>query len=184
MTKITFYITILIGLFAINLSAQADNYGPIEWDIIGFSYVLPSGDNVSGGIGIYSEPRFNLKDNISIGLRYDLAIFGSADEFGGDIGTSASYALMGDYYFGTNSNKRAFAGLGIGRFGGASITVVNPDGTESEADGGNSIGLIPRVGYELGFLRFALEYNYAFDGEVPNYLGLKVGFNVGGRYKG
>jgi len=43
--------------------------------------------------------------------------------------------------------------------------------------------LIPRGGYELGFLRLSAEYNFAFDEAVSKYLAIKVGLNFGGRAK-
>lgn len=185
MKRLLFLICVLTGFLCQDLTAQAANYKFLEWDVIGLSYVLPASDGVKGGIGMYSEPRFNVKDNISIGLRYDIAIFGTdIEDESADLGATASFALMGDYYFKSTTNKRAFAGVGIGSFAGGTFKVDLPDGTSQETDGGSSLGIIPRVGYELGLLRLQLEYNYTFKEEVPKYLALKFGLNIGGRYKG
>ncbi len=47
----------------------------------------------------------------------------------------------------------------------------------------NSIGLIPRVGYELGHLRLSAEYNLTFDDAVPDYIGIHLGITLWGGYK-
>ncbi|MEO0734109.1 MAG: hypothetical protein AAFZ52_14835, partial [Bacteroidota bacterium] len=100
------------------------------------------------------------------------------------IGASGSYTLMGDYYFSDTKTTRAFAGLGLGYFGGASVEVEDGNGdTVGEADGGGTIGLAPRVGYELGHLRLSAEYNLAFKESVPNYFGLHLGITIGGGAK-
>ncbi len=171
-------------LFAASISYSfSQDYQLLEWDVIHFGYAIPGGDGVSGGILLGTEPRVNIGNTFSASIRWELALFGSSDDFGGDIGASGSIALFGDYYISNNANKRFYAGLGIGNFGGASVTVTDPNGNEIENDGGSSIGIVPRVGYELGFIRLGLEYNLAFDEAVPNYLGIRLGLNVGGRLK-
>jgi len=170
----------LLGGFLSN-AASGQSYGPFEWDVLGFSFVMPSGEKVSTGLGFYTEPRYNISDDLSLSLRFDLAVFGSDLEEGADVGASTSMAVFGDYYFSNNKNKRGFAGLGAGTFGGGSLEVDSGGSTTSE-EGGFGFGIVPRVGYELGFIRLALEYNLAFAEKVPNYLALKLGFNFGGRY--
>jgi len=179
------FFTVLSLLFlSSNLNAQAESYTDFEWDIVRFGYVSPTGvDGITSGISLSSEPRYNLKDNISIGLRWELALYGSGDETGSnvDIGAAGSYALIGDYYFNTESSKRAFAGFGVGYFGGASVEV---NGQSGSADEGSSIGLTPRLGYEFGHLRLSAEYNLTFDDAVPDYLGFHLGITLFGGYDG
>lgn len=166
------------------MNAQAESYTDFEWDILRFGYVIPGGtEGLSSGFAIGSEARYNLKDNISIGLRIEGALYGSDDALGSDvsIGAALSYALMGDYYFKTTSSKRAFAGLGIGLFNGASVEV---NGGTGSGDAGSSIGLIPRIGYELGHVRLSGEYNLTFDSAVPNYIGIQIGITLFGGYDG
>ena len=179
--------SIVVTLVVICLTASASfsqDYGPIEWDIIGLGIASPSGDDVSAGISISTEPRYNINDKISIGLRGEFAVFSSASGLDSltsfSVGTSSSWALMGDYYLKNDFNKRAFAGMGLGLFNGADITTTI--GTETAVlSGESSIGLIPRIGFELGVLRLTAEYNYAFKSEVSNYLAIKVSLNIGGR---
>ncbi len=168
-------------LLTLSFSLQAQDYGPIEWDVLRLGYVIPSGDGVGAGIAIGSEVRYNISNTLSAGLRAEFALFGSGDLEGADIGAVGSYSLIGDYYFQTESNKRAFAGFGIGTFGGASVTVDDGMGGEIEASGDGSIGIIPRLGYELGFLRITGEYNLLFAEGSSNYIGIQLGFTIGGR---
>jgi hypothetical protein len=116
---------LLLG-FSCSMNAQAQNYKAFEWDIVRLGFVIPSGDGVKGGIAISTEPRLNITDNISAGIRFEFALFNAEEIANQDIELSAasSTALMADYYFSNSSSNRAFAGIGI----------------------------IPRIGYEVGYL--------------------------------
>lgn len=177
------YLFAFVAMSLNSLSAQAPSYTDFEWDIARFGYAAPVGsDGVTGGISLGTEVRYNLKDNLSLGLRYEIAVFGSDFETEGvEIGVSGSYALIADYYLSTTSSKRAFVGLGIGQFAGGDVEV---GGTAVEGDVGSSIGLIPRVGYEFGHLRLSAEYNLAFKEEVSSYLGIHLGITLFGGYDG
>jgi len=182
--KINILFAFLLTAFTFS-TATSQSYGPIEWDIIGLGYAIPTGVGASGGFSFYTEPRYNINDKFSIGLRFEGALLGGAEDNDNfDVGISSTTSLTPDYYFMNNENKRGFAGLGIGLATGASFTVTNPDGTETEGDVGFTLGLTPRVGIELGLIRLAVSYNLALDDAVTNYLGINLGFNVGGRYKG
>lgn len=170
-----------LAVLCISSTVQAQDYGPIEWDIVRFGYVIPSGEGTGAGIALGSEVRYNVNNNISAGLRAEFALFGSGDDDSVEVGTARSYSLIGDYYFQTESNKRAFAGFGIGSFGGVTATITDAAGNETEVDGDGSIGIIPRVGYELGFLRLTGEYNLLFSEGASNYLGIHLAFTIGGR---
>lgn len=171
--------TFLVFIF-ISTSAKSQSYKPFEWDIIRLGVVFPTGDGTSTGGSIGTEPRYNINDNFSASLRLEAAIFGSEDD-AFDLGTSGSWTLFGDYYFQNNKNKRAFAGLGIGFFSGADLTVETNGNTSTVAEGGNGVGLVPRVGYELGFLRISAEYDLAFSSDISNYIGVNLGFTILGR---
>lgn len=177
------YLFAFVAMSLNSLSAQAPSYTDFEWDIVRLGYAAPAGsDNVGGGISLGTEVRYNLKDNLSLGLRYEIAVFSAADDIGnGSVGASGSYALIGDYYLKTTSSKRAFVGLGIGQFVGGDIEV---DGSEETIEAGSSIGLIPRVGYEFGHLRLSAEYNLAFKEEVASYIGIHLGITLFGGYDG
>lgn len=160
--------------------SQATNYKAIEWDILRVGFVIPSGEGVKTGFALGSELRYNVTNAISAGLRAEFALFGSASETGAKLGAAGSYALMGDYYFNQESTKRLFAGLGLGLFNGASATITDPDGNDVTADAGSSVGVIPRVGFELGHLRISAEYNLPFKDTVSKYLGIHLAATIGG----
>lgn len=158
-----------------------NNYGIIEWDILGIGMVIPSGDGVTGGISLHSEPRFNIKDNFSIGARYQVAILGTdIDDDNAEVSAAIGLAAFGDYYLNAVSNRRSFIGLGIGVFSGGTFDTSSGGDVES----GSSLGVIPRLGYELGLIRLTGEYNWTLDNDVPNYLGINLGLTIGGRYRG
>ncbi len=163
----------------VSLSLQAQDYTQFEWDIARFGYVIPSGDGTSGGIALGTEVRYNVNNTISAGLRYEFAIFGSDLGDDVDLGSAASSALFGDYYFNDASSKRAFVGFGIGSFQGITIKTAG-----NSVKGDSSLGIIPRVGYELGHVRFSGEYNLLFGDNTSNYIGIHLGITIGGGYKG
>lgn len=172
----------VVTLLTLSFSLQAQDYGALEWDLVRLGYVIPSGDGVGAGLAFSTEPRYNINNNLSASLRMEFAFFGSADDSGSaDIGAVGSYTLFGDYYFQTESNTRAFAGLGLGTFGGASVSIDDGMGNVTEASGDGSLGIVPRIGYELGILRITGEYNLLFSENSSNYIGIHLGFTIGGR---
>ena len=184
MKNLFFLVLLCIG-FNASTYAQAPSYTDFEWDILRFGYVIPGGDGVSGGLAISGEPRYNLTDNLSIGLRGEFALFGSGDDSGNvDIGAAASYVLIGDYYFNTTSSKRPFAGFGIGSFDSGNVTITDGNGNETEFSAGSGFGVVPRVGYEFGHLRLSAEYNLLFKEGASNYLGIHLGITLFGGYDG
>ena len=95
----------LVFLLTLSFSAQAQDYGSIEWDILRIGYVVPSGDDIGSGFALGSEARYNVNNNISAGIRWELALFGSGDDDNASVGAAGSIALIGDYYLQTNSSK-------------------------------------------------------------------------------
>ena len=181
MKKLILPILMCIGFIA---STNAQSYGPLEFDIVRLGYAIPSGD-LDGGIAFGAAIRYNMKDNISIGLKSDWVIFGGGNDDTVDLGLARGTVVTGDYYFNTTSDKRPFAGIGLGTFTGVSTTFNDPvTGEEITGDAGSGIGIVPRVGYELGLLRLSAEYNLVFTDAVSNYIGIHLGFTIGGRYKG
>lgn len=159
-----------VTLLSINLSvAQSKSYEDFEWEVVGVSFVNAVGPELGYGIGIHSEPRYNLTNKISLSLRGDLNVF-SDDNNLNDIRVSffLSGVAFGDYYFNTKGNSRLFAGLGVGFF------------TEDNS----SLGVVPRIGYELSVFRLTADYNYTLRQFTPEYFSIKLGFNIGGKFIG
>ena len=106
------------------------------------------GPELGYGIGIHTEPRYNLTDNLSISSRGDINIFDNqATNESLKLGFFSSAVLLGDYYFKNDKNSRVFTGLGFGYF------------TEDN----QSLGIVPRIGYEFLIFRLTADYNYTFN---------------------
>ncbi len=206
MKKVLLLVAVLVAGIA-SANAQSENYKAFKVDV-GTLYAIPGGEDVKAGIGFYIEPKYNLTDNIALGLKMEWAVLGG-EEVGGmsvDVSALGSYQLTGDYYFG-EGKVRPFVGLGAGIY---SIGTVKYDASSSltstlgeygiagevanlagelagEADYGSKFGFAPRAGLLLGHFRLGLEYNVitGIDSEFEsrNYLSFKVGFEIGGGKK-
>lgn len=177
---------VLLFVMALAVSSafsQSENYKPFKVDA-GFLYAIPGGDGVKSGAGFYLEPKYNINDNIALGLKLEVAVMGASDDLGTDVSITAlkTYQLTGDYYF--NQNRvRPFAGLGVGMYSLGSVEV----GGVEVADFGTKFGFAPRVGLLIGHFRAGLEYN-VITGiesgmESRNYISMKIGFEIGGGKK-
>ena len=168
--KLIFSLSIAL-LTSATVIGQAENYGMIKVDL-GALYALPGSDGLDGGVGIYIEPKFNITDNIAIGLKWESAFLAYVSTFGGSKATTLrAIGITGDYYVGTNK-FRPFAGLHIGSYKLADIDI---GGFKVETD--SKIGFTPRIGFTAGHFRMALEYNIVSD---LDYFAIKAGWEIGG----
>jgi len=159
-------------------TALAQNYKSIEWDVLGINYLIPVTNTTGTAVGFYTEARYNANNKLSIGLKYNWQFFNDIfDEPLRGMGITKSVGLTGDYYLSNNLNNRAFVGLGIGSFNNAATTEIGTD------VGGNGLGITPRIGYELDFLRLTIEYNQTLKDDFPDYFALGLGLTIGGRHK-
>ena len=171
--------------------AQDREFKPFKVDL-SLGYASPSGSGASGGVLFAVEPKYAIKDQIAIGLRWELALMARVQMDGtSEVKGVSSYVPTVDYYFGVKKS-RIFAGLGAGlyQYAGAS---VNMD-TNSESDIYSSyskFGVVPRIGAELSHFRIAVEYNIVPKYKIENtstelsngYLSVKLGaFICGGKY--
>lgn len=179
MRKFFFCASLLIAVFFSN--AQERAFKPFKFDIA-VGYAVPSGSGTKGGLIFSLEPKYALNDNIAVGLRWESAVMVRAtlaengEDLKGDAKASSSYLLTGDYYF-TSDYFRPFAGLGAGLYRNAAVDLESED-----VQVGSKFGVAPRVGFELGHFRTAIEYNVAGKAGAlnNNYLGIKMGFFIGG----
>ncbi|WP_116107606.1 OmpW family outer membrane protein [Lewinella sp. IMCC34191] len=158
-------------------TAQSNNYRMFEWDLLRLGYAIPGGERFGGGVAFGTEVRYNASDRISVGLRPEVAAYTSNLEAETiDVGAAGSFVVTGDYYLRTEGGFRPFGGMGLGSFGGASVTVEDTDDTVDEEDleVGRSLGIVPRVGMEIGHFRVSLEYNLTFSDQVSNYFGIMI----------
>ena len=142
--------------------AQAKNYEFFRTDsgLIG-AYVPGTG---SFGGGAVVEPKLNISDQLSLGLRTSVAITGGGKIEGnsGDVsvglGISVGALAKGEYYFSTSST-RPFLGFGAGLYYLVSQDVDTGGGVSVSQSAGEYFGFAPQVGIQLGGFRLALTYN-------------------------
>lgn len=154
----------------------------------------PIGSNFEPGSLIALEPKYAVREQLSVGLRMEALVVDRFIDYGGGIFSHenkmvVSFPATADYYFTNNYHFRPFLGIGAGLYG------IGIDGYEFEL----KFGALARAGAELNHFRLAVEYNlvpasnintYTFDmmgNQVitiekltNNYIGLKLGFCFGG----
>ena len=162
---------------------MAQDYKRIEVDL-GLRASALTGNNGSGGAGLFIEPRYNINNKVTVGLKWGLdALIKNVDETGEEIdGTILpSYILTGDYMLKNKKNRRFFAGLGLGFSGPNSSDFISNDPDDVETvEIGSSFGVVPRVGIKLGLFKATLDYSIYTKENTPNFVGLNLGFSFGG----
>jgi len=173
---------LFIGL-TLNGFSQDRKYGKVEWEVAGITFAAPDSEFLDVGIGFYTEPRYNLSDNLSVGLRLQLIFFGNKEGVGeiSDVGINRSASIFADYYIGNKGNIRPFLGAGFGRQKQTDYFIFDQNSGQSIKLGGTKgLALSPRVGLELWVLRFSFEYALILQEEGTNYFGFNLGLNIGG----
>ena len=180
----------MIFLVALTLPLQAQHdYYPFKVDI-----GVLVGDVTEHNVGLmtpYIEPKFNVNNSFSVGLRIEY-VFYSKDEFIAfnpddpylsdfdSDGWTFSFMPTCDYYFNDNF-VRPFVGFGAGiyaMYNAKENSYLNFN--EHEV----AFGYMPRAGVNIGQFRFACEYNVIRSEEVDlNYFSLKLGYEIGGGKK-
>jgi outer membrane protein X len=161
---------------------------------------VPSGGG--GGVMFSLEPKYNIKDNMNIGLRFGAAAIikdlnTNVDSPSAKVSASGSYVGTYDYYFHKSGSSFApYVGGGFGYYSLANIEVDesaggSPNTEYSPAVSGAFGGLI-RGGFEWAGFRMGIEYNLVPDSDLEDvngnvvgtaknaYLGIHIGFFVGG----
>lgn len=160
-------------------------------------YAIPS----SGGGGILStiEPKWNLADNMSVGIRWQSALMAksliidaSGSVSNASLSGNTSFLATYDYYFNNGSSMLApYLGAGLGIYSVASASVSSGSDVSS-VSAGSKFGGVIRGGLEAGKFRVGVEYNLVPKsdslnsnglvlGNVSNsYLGISIGFFIGG----
>jgi hypothetical protein len=131
-------------------------------------YVPGSG---AAGFGAVVEPKWNITDYISAGLRLDGGV-----SFGGKIapqgtttvslGAGAATLAKGEFFLGS-SGVRPFFGLGAGMYLLANQSVAAGDsGAGASQSAGNYFGVAPQLGIDFGGVRLAATYNHILGADV------------------
>lgn len=192
---------LIASLFCLfNLNAQVKNNMKLG---IETGFLLLS-DSENLGMFLNVEPKLKILQNAFMGVRFGVTL--NSQKFEIDDGSQfniddendhavISFVPTFDYYLNAN-NFRPYLGLGLGIYLFSDIDVsqivANPTEDEFEVRVNNQVGVLLRGGFELGKLRFGLEYNYIqkADIEIPNgqvigtvnnsYFGLSIGYAIGG----
>jgi len=159
--------------------------------------------NGGGGGMISIEPKYNLTDNMNVGLRLGGA--GIAKDVQTNTGQSttakisANGSFVGTYDYYIHMGTMSFVpylGVGFGYYEIANIEFDDSStssGTTSNPASTGEMGGLIRGGFEWGKFRMGVEYNFVPDsklqdssGNVTNvtvansYLGIHLGFYLGG----
>ena len=180
MTRLAKLVAALSLLAASSVArAQAENYQPIRVDTTGFAAYAP-GDAASWGIGVAVEPKLNVTDHLSAGLRLEASGMLSQNVKAGPAGSSQAsvsqgaravtgIGAKGDWYF-TASAVRPFVGLGLGWYkvgeGSQSVSTGPGAATVVQSAGAYSgLGVAPQVGVNFGGFRLAVTYTQLLGGD-------------------
>ncbi len=139
----------------------------------------------------YIEPKFNITNAITAGLRLeyvniykeDFADHNRENIYYNDLKSSGaiySSALTVDYYF-NQKRLRPFAGGGVGLY-----YILNKQENPWLNIEHNFVatGFFPRLGFNIDHFRFSAEYNFIPNNKIDlNYLTFKIGFEIGGGKK-
>lgn len=159
----------LLGLFLVTSSsiarAQAVHYDPLRFDS-GLIGIYAPGDG-RGGFGASEELKFNVHDQVAVGLRAEASVQfgGNIDTGSGDtsisLGAVAALMAKGEYFFVPRGSVHPFAGLMLGIYdiAGQSIDANSNGNTSIDQKVGRYFGVAPQIGIDLGRVRFAVAYN-------------------------
>ncbi len=159
-----------------------------------FGYAMPDG---GGGISTAFEAKYNVADNMNVGIRFESAFLAKNVKATNDVAqieanlaASSSYMGTFDYYFHNGSSSFApFAGAGIGYSMLANLD-FDSQVTDDEFEVDGKFGGLIRAGFEWGKFRLAANYNIIGKSEIGegldavevknSYFGISLGFYVGG----
>ncbi|SHG98473.1 outer membrane protein X [Flavobacterium micromati] len=190
-----------IILAAIAVLAFANGHSQVEGKFrvgLDLGYTVPS--NGGGGILFSIEPKYNIKDNMNVGLRIGAAamvrdINTQGESTSAKISANGSYVGTYDYYFNkSGSSFVPYIGGGAGFYSIANVEFDNVQSSNDTVglDASGKFGGLVRGGFEYGKFRMGLEYNLvpkstlqnisgAEVGTIANsYLGIHLGFYIGG----
>jgi hypothetical protein len=178
MNRLALPLLAALALAATPALAQTRNYQPIRVDLTVYG-AHASADATSWGGGVALEPKYNVTDQLAVGLRFDAAGFVTQDvrvssgtnEASVSQGARAvtTFLAKADYYL-TTTYARPFVGLGMGLYrigagsqevsSGTNVTVVQ------SAQAFRGFGIAPQVGVNFGGFRLAATYHAVLGGDL------------------
>lgn len=188
---------LLFLIISINSFSQEVDKFRVGLDL---GWTLPTAGG--GGISFAIEPKYNIKENLNIGLRMssaamvkDVQFKDSNENADGKLAANSTYLATLDYYFYKGKNFVPYVGFGAGYARLANIRFDLASDVELENEeiklNGKLAGLI-RGGFEWGKFRFGADFNLIpksklKDGllnenaEISNsYFNFNLGFYIGG----
>jgi outer membrane protein X len=183
MKKCLFALILVSGLL-VAVHAEDFEYKPFRVDL-GLGYAIPKG---GGGVAFQVEPKYSITPQISAGIRWQGAIMARNISVGettveASAQLNSSWLATGDYHF-TQSKFRPYAGLGLGVYPLAAVSVNDQ---EVAGTAQTNFGFLLRAGFDISHFRLGVEYDFAGKDAAKNSAGyFAVTANViigGGRRK-
>ena len=187
--KQVFTIAIICVVFTNSIYAQkkeaATTYKKIQ---VNFSFGggIPPGKN-QDGIESYAdiisiEPRYNITDNLGIGIKY--AYSEDFSNFKDEVARRKNNSFIADFTFTDDvfRGTRYFLGAGIGftsytnKIDTAFIFIPTGKGNTYT---GTGFAFMPRIGFEVSKFTADISYNYTGN-KGANFFGFSLGFFLGG----
>lgn len=152
-------------------------------------YARPAGNGVKAGLLLALEPKINLSDKVSVGLRSEATFMARAGYSINNVSADAEAGLglailpTVDYYF-TNRLVRPFVGAGAGVYNFVSVQASTQNSNIS-VPAVSKFGGMLRAGVEIWHVRAGFHYNLVGkSGTINNnYYGLTIGIVFGGGVK-
>ena len=165
---------------------------------IDLGYAIPT---AGGGGAIFTiEPKYNIADNMNIGLKIGGAgmVKDIKSTIGqpttAKIGAVAFYTATFDYYFNESGKDFVpFLGAGISYNGLANVEITTGNSNQpTSIDANTKLGVLLMGGFEYQHFRLAIEYNLIPESKLQNisgttigsisnsYFGINLGFYFGG----
>lgn len=185
----TVFTAILLFAFILTFSQEEAKFR-VGTDL---GYVIPA--EGGAGISFSIEPKYNIKDNMNVGLRIGIAgkarnLFSFSNNNDTTASAITSYVATYDYYFNGGGTLVPYVGGGLGYFSFVSFEFLSTSGLG--ADVGGKFGGLIRGGIEWNKLRVGVEYNIVPRSNMQNlngqsagtsqnaYVGINIGFFIGG----
>lgn len=153
-------------------------------------FARPSGSGSKSGVLLALEPKVNLTDKLSVGLRMEASAIArgyvdvSGTEISGEAGLGFAVLATGDYYF-TTRMVRPFIGAGTGIYNLVSVEARSGNGGSISIPAVTKLGGMIRAGVEIWHVRAGVHYNFiGKTGQINNnYMGITIGLVFGGGVK-
>jgi hypothetical protein len=162
-----FTLTLLTLIISFSLFAQGrfeviHHYKPFKVDA-GMGYARPQGKGNKSGVLLYMEPKFNLLDKLSVGVRTEATAMArgyldiNQTAVTGNAGLSLSFLGTADYYF-INRLIRPYIGAGAGIYNLIGVNATTGNGGSIQLPAETKFGTMVRAGVEIWHFRAGVQF--------------------------